>query len=163
MKFLPKLNNLLTLLVRHHRLLLAKLLSPGKISHGKNFVVGPNLRVARGCTLQVGDFVSIGTDVLVMANVEIGNDVMLSSRIAFIGDDHKFNEPGAGLHEIKPNQPVSIKIGSNILIGYGATLLGNLTIEDGCIIGANSFILKNCSPNMIYIGSPAKALKGRHD
>ena len=41
-------------------------------------------------------------------------------------------------------------IGNDVEIGYGTIILGGLQIEDNCIIGANSFINKNCHSNSTY-------------
>lgn len=43
-------------------------------------------------------------------------------------------------------------IGNNVLIGTGATILGNITIGDNVKIGANSIILKDIPPNTTVVG-----------
>lgn len=47
-------------------------------------------------------------------------------------------------------------IGNNVIIYAGAMILGDITIGDNTIIGANSVVTKSCPPNSILVGSPAK-------
>ena len=47
-------------------------------------------------------------------------------------------------------------IGNNVIIYAGAMILGDITIGDNTIIGANSVVTKSCPPNSILVESPAK-------
>lgn len=47
-------------------------------------------------------------------------------------------------------------IGNNVIIYAGAMILGDITIGDNSIIGANSVVTKSCPPNSILVGTPAK-------
>lgn len=47
-------------------------------------------------------------------------------------------------------------IGNNVIIYAGAMILGDISIGDNCIIGANSVVTKSCPPNSILVGTPAK-------
>ena len=51
-----------------------------------------------------------------------------------------------------------LKIESDVYIGASCSLMPNVTIGEGCIIGAGSFVNKNCEPWGIYAGSPAKKI-----
>ena len=44
-------------------------------------------------------------------------------------------------------------------IGIGASIKEDLKIEENVIIGANSFVNKDCKKNQKYLGSPAKIHK----
>ena len=50
-------------------------------------------------------------------------------------------------------------IGNNVTIFAGAMILGDITIGDNSIIGANSVVTKSCPPNSILVGTPAKIVK----
>lgn len=50
-------------------------------------------------------------------------------------------------------------IGDNVEIGYGAVIIGDVKIEDDCIIGANSIITKSIPKGSIVAGNPAKFIK----
>ena len=47
-------------------------------------------------------------------------------------------------------------IGNNVVIYAGAMILGDISIGDNTIIGANSVVTKSCPPNSILLGTPAK-------
>lgn len=51
------------------------------------------------------------------------------------------------------------KIGNNVTIYAGSMILGDITIGDNCIIGANSVVMESCPANSILVGSPAKIIK----
>eukprot|EP00301_Raphidiophrys_heterophryoidea_P021092 c5624_g1_i2.p1 GENE.c5624_g1_i2~~c5624_g1_i2.p1 ORF type:complete len:338 (-),score=86.81 c5624_g1_i2:237-1250(-) len=48
------------------------------------------------------------------------------------------------------------KLGKNVLIGTGVSVLGNITIGDGAKIGAGSVVLKSIPPGATAVGVPAK-------
>lgn len=52
------------------------------------------------------------------------------------------------------------QIGRDVYIGPGAVLYGNITIADGCYIGANAVVFRSFdAPNTVIVGSPAIAKK----
>lgn len=56
-----------------------------------------------------------------------------------------------------------VVIGNDVWIGYGAVILGGITIGDGAIIGAGAVVTKNVEPYAIVAGNPAKVLRKRFD
>lgn len=52
------------------------------------------------------------------------------------------------------------KIGNNVLIGAGASILGNIKIGDRAKIAAGSVVLKDVSPQCTVAGVPAKPVGG---
>lgn len=52
-------------------------------------------------------------------------------------------------------------IGSNCLIGMGATLLNGVRLGNNCLVGANALVTegKHFPDNSLIVGSPAKALR----
>ena len=51
------------------------------------------------------------------------------------------------------------KIGSGVIIGSGACILGDITIGDNVKIGANAVVLQNVPDNVTVVGIPAKIKK----
>lgn len=61
---------------------------------------------------------------------------------------------------IGSNKGKSPKIGNNVDIGFGATIIGNIEIADDCIIGANSLVNKSfLEKGSVIAGNPAKKIK----
>ncbi|MEZ4846838.1 MAG: acyltransferase [Bdellovibrionota bacterium] len=48
-------------------------------------------------------------------------------------------------------------VGNDVYIGARSTIMP-VTIGEGCVIGAGSFVNKDCEPWGIYVGSPAKKI-----
>lgn len=54
-------------------------------------------------------------------------------------------------------------IGHDVWIGADCIIKQRITIGDGAVIGANSFVNKDVPPYAIVVGSPAKIIKYRFD
>lgn len=51
-------------------------------------------------------------------------------------------------------------LGDNVQIGWGACILGNITIADGCQIGAGAVVTHSCArPGTVLCGVPAREIK----
>lgn len=48
------------------------------------------------------------------------------------------------------------KIGRNVLVGAGASILGNIPVGEGAQVAAGSLVLKPVQPHTMVAGSPAK-------
>lgn len=149
--------------IRAVRRVRSRLDNPGaSITHGRSFVVGPDLFVARGLRLACGDRVAIGPQCMVLAHVEVGDDVMISARVGFIGDDHPLHDPHRTLTEHDPNPPARVRLLGDNLIGYGATLIGSISVGRGAVVGAGAVVTRDVPPGMIVAGNPARVLRARH-
>lgn len=50
-------------------------------------------------------------------------------------------------------------IGENVMITCGAKVLGDITVGDGAVIGANAVVVKDVEPGAVMGGVPAKKIK----
>lgn len=133
----------------------------GTLQIGKHFVVGPRARVARGVAVTIGDRVNIGADVTIETNLVIRDDVMVSSHVAFIGNDHDFSDPARTIQQQAGLPRSRIELGGDNLIGFGSIILGNVTIGHGAIVGAGSLVTTDLPPNWVAVGRPAKPVRMR--
>ncbi|MCB8817596.1 serine O-acetyltransferase [Desulfosporosinus shakirovi] len=53
------------------------------------------------------------------------------------------------------------KIMNDVIIYCNSTIIGDVIIGRGSIIGAHSLVLSNVEENSVYVGCPAKMTKGR--
>jgi serine O-acetyltransferase len=51
------------------------------------------------------------------------------------------------------------RIGNNVTIAAGARILGDVTIGDNVVVGANAVVTKNVPPNCTVVGVPAYIIK----
>ena len=111
-------------------------------------------------TLKIGDNCEFGdfTHIVALKHVEIGNDVLLASKV-FISDTNHGSYSGedASSPGTPPNKRTLIhkpvKIGNNVWIGENAVILAGSVIGNGCIIGANTVISKTIPDNSIVVGA----------
>ncbi len=83
-------------------------------------------------------------------NITIGPGVVLGDRVEIMQD-----VTIASSYE----GPQAPKIGNDVFIGAGATILGAVTIGDGAAIGANSLVVSDVPQGAFVIGVPAKTIR----
>ena len=54
-----------------------------------------------------------------------------------------------------------VHIKKHAVVGTNTVILSGVTIGEGVAIGANSLVKEDCEPWMIYVGSPARAIRPR--
>jgi len=99
--------------------------------------------IGKGCVL--GDE---GLGIAIHPRAVIGNNCVIGPHVLIGGTSHKYKVP---------------RIGSNVLIGPGAKILGPIIVEDNSVIGANSVVVSDVRSNSIVSGIPAKTIKENID
>lgn len=87
----------------------------------------------QGLGVVIGDGCIIGENVVVRQNVTIGGKLV----------DGRYQYP---------------VIGSNVMIGSGAVLIGKVIIGDNAQIGANAVVVKDVSTGYTAVGVPARVV-----
>ncbi len=96
--------------------------------------IGKRFFIDHGMGVVIGETAIIGDDVLVYQGVTLG---------------------GTGLEKGKRHPT----LGSNIVIGAGAKVLGNITVGDNSYIGSNAVVIKDVPPNSTVVGVPGRITK----
>ena len=108
--------------------------------------------------IEIGDYCSFAADLtIILRNHSINN----ISTFPFDETWHVYglNDTSISNHSAK-NQ--TLKIGNDVWIGYGVTILPGVShIGDGAIIAAGSVVTKDVEPYSIVGGVPAKIIKYR--
>lgn len=139
----------------------------------KNVKIGKNVKISPftniyGCSLKdnvfIGPFVEIQKNVVVGENsriqshsficegVTIGKNVFIGHNVNTIND----NMPKINNQDWKVEK-INIKDGASI--GTGSTIMGNVTIGEKALIGANSLVNCDIPDGEVWVGAPAKFLK----
>lgn len=145
----------------------AKVIGWKHIAIGRNVVVGArtwlnvNHRGANGITLTLGDNAYIGCENFfsVGRSIRIGEYVLTTSRCAFIGSSHIYSHPMSHYAGTSTTDDAVIDVGVNCFVGFGVTVLGNVRIGHGCIIGAHSVVRADVPPFSLAVGSPARVTR----
>ena len=148
-------------LVQRWRIARIRFLYRGRWSTGKDFSIGSGARFAAAGPFSVGDRVGIGRDLHVETAVLAGSDILISSRVAFVGNDHDVWGAHTTVYsgERLPQSVVTLE-GDN-LIGFGSILVGSVTIGKGAVVGAGSVVTRDVAPDTIVAGVPARVLRHR--
>jgi len=136
---------------------------------------------------RIGNSVAIDNGVTISTKLEIGNYVHIAPYVCTIGGkDSKvilkdFSFVAAGTKIVAGSEDYTGKglVGPTIPADYreitystvtfekfsgcgvNATIMPNVTMAEGSILGANSLLTKNTEPWTIYVGSPAKPVAKR--
>lgn len=99
----------------------------------------------------------IGIDVTRPYAVTIGNNVHITKGVTIL--THGFDwSVVKGKYDDVLGSFGEVSIGNNVFIGAKATICQGVHIEDNVIIGACSVVTKDCEPDSVYVGVPARYL-----
>jgi serine O-acetyltransferase len=91
--------------------------------------IGPRLFIDHGMGVVIGETAEIGADVTLYQGVTLG---------------------GTSLGKGKRHPT----LGSNVVVGAGAKILGAIEVSDNSRIGANAVVVKDVPPNSVVVGVP---------
>jgi len=109
-----------------------------------------------GGDITVGRQVFIGPYVVIYGHggVVIGDQTLISMHCRILSSNHAVPAFGTDIRS-QPNTVLPTKIGRDVWLGAGATVLGGVTIGDGCVVGAGAVVTKTLPPGAIAMGVPA--------
>jgi acetyltransferase-like isoleucine patch superfamily enzyme/glycosyltransferase involved in cell wall biosynthesis len=135
-----------------------------KITMGTDQVFAPNVSIANGERITLGNRCHVGERVCLWAGnatgrITLGDDVMIGPATFVTASDYGLEEgtPPA----FQPKNERNVVIGNGVWIGANAVITAGVTIGDGCIIGAGSVVTRDLPANMICAGVPARPIKPR--
>ena len=119
-------------------------LLPRFISQFSRFLTG--IEIHPGAKIGRRLFIDHGMGVVVGETTVVGDDCTLFQGVTLGGT-------GKESGKRHPN------LGNGVLVGAGAKVLGNITIGDGCKIGAQSLVLHDVPPNCTVVGVPGRVVR----
>lgn len=111
------------------------------------------IRIASGVVL------SRGVHLVAFSSIEIGAGSMIGEYSSIRDANHRF----AGSHALRSSGHTAkpIRIGTNVWIGRGVTVLAGVSIGDRAVVGANAVVTRDVAPGSVVAGVPARPLHAR--
>lgn len=117
-------------------------------SHGGRVTVGAKSVVGGGTTVNAYLDVTIGEGVLIADDVHITDFDHRTDRIDVpIKDQGIVTSP--------------VRIGPDVWLGRGATVLRGVDIGEGSVIGAHAVVTRDVPPYSVAVGAPARVVRSR--
>lgn len=105
-----------------------------------------SIEIHPGATIGTGFFIDHGTGVVIGETSVIGENVLI------------FHGVTLGAKKIQEGKRHP-NIGNNVVIGTGATILGDIKIGNNVVIGAHTLVLNDVPDDCTVVGNPAKIIK----
>jgi len=96
-------------------------------------------------TLGSGIMLDHGTGIVIGETAHLGHNCSVLHHVTLGGSGKK----GVDRHP---------KVGNGVLLGAGASVLGNIKIGDGCQVGAGTLVIEDLPPGVVAVGVPAKII-----
>jgi len=129
---------------------------------------GSNVTLGRGAHLtppgfaRFGNNVAVGADFHLEADLDVGNDVLISSRVAIVARDHAFSDPGVTVYFGDRLPAGRVVLEGDNLVGFGVIIIAPARIGRGCIVGAGAVVTGDLPPNTVCAGVPARPIRPRY-
>lgn len=120
---------------------------PRLLSHISRFLTG--IEIHPGAKIGEGFFIDHGMGVVIGETSEIGDNVTLYQGVTLGGTSHQRTK----------RHPT---LGSNVVVGVGAQLIGNITIGDNAKVGAGSVVVTSVPANATVVGVPGRVVAVRN-
>jgi len=125
---------------------------------GANTKIGAFVEIQKGA--RIGANCKISSHSFICEGVTIEDDVFVGHNTTFINDKYPRATAAPGGLATDADwtvQPTLVKRGASI--GSSATILCNVTIGEGAIVGAGSVVTRDVSPRTVVAGNPARVLR----
>eukprot|EP00986_Skeletonema_menzelii_P011535 scaffold5956_cov155-Skeletonema_menzelii.AAC.5 len=110
-----------------------------QVSQNMQIDIHPN------ATLGSGIMLDHGTGIVIGETAHLGHNCSVLHHVTLGGSGKK----GLDRHP---------KVGNGVLLGAGASVLGNINIGDGCQVGAGTLVIEDLPPRSVAVGVPAKII-----
>ncbi len=119
---------------------------------------------AFGGSIELGKNVFLGPYAVIYGHgsVVIGDESLVSMHCRILSSNHAL-PPSHTLIRSQPDLLLPTRIGRDVWLGAGVTVLGGVSIGDGCIVGAGAVVTNDLPAFSIAWGVPARVTAKRDD
>ncbi len=132
---------------------------------GEHSYIGNNVLIWNKKETTIGKYCSIASDVAIGAHKHPIHTLSSSPFVyikncEYIGKNINPQNPLTHLSDIAEKK---VSIGNDVWIGIKATIMPDIKVGDGAVIGANAVVTKDVPPYAVVVGVPARVIKYRFD
>lgn len=115
-------------------------------------------------SITIGNFVSIGRNVLISAreSIKIGDNCSIGPYSCILASGHDWSDPETPIL-LQDREVGEIVIEDNVWIGAHVTVMDGVTIGAKSVIGVGSVVTHDIPPYRIAAGSPARVVRIREE
>ena len=141
--------------------------NPQRVSIGDNSHIDTNVKIEGGQSVTIGNYVHIATNVVLQGggNLTIGDfaDVAAGS-LVYSAVNHYTDGETDKFYEMSSCAPADrqfirtapIRIEKSAFIGLNSVIMPGVTLGEGAVVGACSFVNSDVEPYKIVVGVPAR-------
>ena len=103
---------------------------------------------------------TLSSHTFICEGVTIEDNVFIGHNVTFVNDTYpRATTPAGGLQTEKDWKVERTLVKKGASIGSGVTILANVVIGEGALVGAGSVVTKDVPPFNVVVGNPAKVVK----
>ncbi len=127
---------------------------------------GSNVSIHRNTLIFCPQNISVGNNVSIHpmcyidgeGHIEIGNNVSIAHSTTIMSANHTWSDISMPIKYCPPKYERVI-IEDDVWIGCGVRIMAGVKIGHRCVIAAGAVVTKDCHPNSLYGGVPARFIK----
>ncbi len=140
-----------------------------EIGKGATLHLGRWCWVGHGCRIRahegevrIGAKSVLGQECTITAfqHISIGRECIVADRVMLIDFDHGVVEHERPIRE-QGIYKRDVRVGHNVWIGYGVSILRGATVGDNCVLGTSTIVTKDVPANAVAAGVPVRVLRMR--
>ena len=142
------------------------------LGYDRERLISSKARVSRGAILSFGDDVTGHGEIAIGDNtwigqynnlrasknaaIRIGRNCIVSQFCSLVGANHAMDARLPIMKQPLASDKRGIRLGDDVWLGAGVTVLPGVNIGDGAVIGAGSVVTRDVPNNEIWLGVPAR-------
>lgn len=125
---------------------------------GDETKIGAFVEIQKNAT--VGKRCKISSHTFICEGVTIEDNVFLGHNVTFVNDTYpRATTTNGGLQTETDWKVETTVVKKGASIGSGVTILANVVIGEGALVGAGSVVTKDVPPYAVVIGNPARLVR----